>query len=73
MTTLKTKHRIKEYSNSTLKVVIIKDGGEHSEVTCQRVRGSKKFKPFTIRVDNDWMPYVSDDEIGIPQQQILLR
>ena len=26
MTTLKTKHRIKEYSNSTLKVVIIKDG-----------------------------------------------
>lgn len=43
-------------------VVIIKDCGDFSHVTCQRGRG-KKFKDFTIRIDDDWLPYVSDDEI----------
>lgn len=45
-------------------VVIIKDGGDYSEVICQRGRG-KKFENFTIRINNDWLPYVSeDDSIG---------
>lgn len=45
-------------------VVIIKDMGEYSLVTCQRGRG-KKFKDFTIRVNDDWLPYLSDDEDNI--------
>lgn len=52
-------------------VVIIKDMGEHSEVTCQRARG-KKFKDFTIRVDDNWLPYVSDDEIGTSGNPMML-
>lgn len=36
-------------------VVIIKDHGEFSEVICQRGRG-KKFKPFAIEVNKDWLP-----------------
>ena len=44
-------------------VTIIKDCGEFSQVTCQRGRG-KKFKDFTIRIDSDWMPYISNDEIN---------
>ena len=47
-------------------VVVIKDAGEYSEVICQRARG-KKFKDFTIRINDEWLPYVSDDEIGIEQ------
>ncbi len=43
-------------------VVIIKDMGEYSKVICKRGRG-KKFKDFTIRIDDDWMPYVSDDTL----------
>ena len=53
-------------------VVIIKDAGEYSEVICQRGRG-KKFEDFTLRVNNDWLPYVSDDEIMGDNQQILLK
>lgn len=52
-------------------VVIIKDAGEFSEVICQRARG-KKFKNFTIRVNDDWLPYVSDDEIGTTGNPLLL-
>lgn len=52
-------------------VVIIKDAGEYSEVTCQRARG-KKFKDFAIRVDDDWLPYVSEDEIGTTGNPLLL-
>jgi hypothetical protein len=37
-------------------VVIIKDEGSYSLVTCQRGRG-KKFNQFGISVDNDWLPY----------------
>jgi len=40
-------------------VVIIQDKGDYSLVTCQRGRG-KKFKPFGISVDNDWLPYKYD-------------
>lgn len=47
-------------------VVIIKDMGDFSEVTCQRGRG-KKFKPFTIRVNDQWLPYVSEDSSSIAQ------
>lgn len=43
-------------------VTTIKDMGDHSEVNCQRGRG-KKFEPFTIRVNNQWLPYTSDDTI----------
>jgi len=42
-------------------VVIIKDMGETSLVTCQRGRG-KKFKEFSIGVNNDWLPYVLEEE-----------
>lgn len=45
-------------------VVTIKDGGDYSVVHCQRARGNK-FEDFTIRVDNDWLPYVSDDEVNV--------
>lgn len=45
-------------------VVIIKDMGDYSKITCQRGRG-KRFPDFTIRVDKDWMPFVSDDDINI--------
>ncbi|KGO88075.1 hypothetical protein Q765_03190 [Flavobacterium rivuli WB 3.3-2 = DSM 21788] len=38
-------------------VVIIKDAGDFSEVTCQRARG-KKFSPFAIGVNSDRLPYV---------------
>lgn len=44
-------------------VVIIKDMGDFSEVTCQRGRG-KKFKPFCISVNKDWLPYIMDDYAG---------
>jgi len=43
-------------------VVIIKDEGDFSEVICQRGRG-KKFNNFTLRINNDWLPYVSEDVI----------
>ena len=45
-------------------VAICKDEGDFSSVKCKRVRGSKKFDDFTIRVNNDWLPYVSEDEIN---------
>lgn len=44
-------------------VAIVKDEGDFSSVRCKRVRGSKKFDEFTIRIDENWLPYVSDDEI----------
>lgn len=52
-------------------VVIIKDAGEYSEVICQRARG-KKFQDFTIRINDEWLPYVSDDIIGGDEQSKLL-
>lgn len=42
-------------------VMIVENKGEFSECRCKVVRGGKPFKPFTIRIDNDWMPYISDD------------
>lgn len=41
-------------------VVIVKDCGDYSEVTCQRVRGGKKFESFTISVDQNRLPYKSE-------------
>lgn len=41
-------------------VVIIKDEGDYSSVICQRGRG-KKFKPFGITVNSDWLPYVVEE------------
>ena len=43
-------------------VVIIKDEGDYSKVICKRGRG-KKFKDFTIRIDDQWLPYISDEDI----------
>lgn len=40
-------------------VVIIQDKGEYSLVTCKQGRG-KKFKPFGISVDGEWLPYQYD-------------
>lgn len=42
-------------------VVIAKCKDDYSEIICKRVRGGKKFSSFCIRVNNDWLPYVSDD------------
>jgi len=41
-------------------VVTIKDMGDYSKVVCNSARG-KKFPDFTIRVDDNWLPYVSED------------
>lgn len=46
-------------------VAICKDEGDFSSVRCKRIRGGKKFDEFTIRVDENWLPFVSDDEIGL--------
>lgn len=37
----------------------IENKGEYSLASCSSVRGSKPFKDFTIRVDENWLPYVS--------------
>jgi len=42
-------------------VVIVKNMGEYSVVKCKDSRGDIKFKSFCIRIDNDWLPYISDD------------
>lgn len=44
-------------------VAIIKNMGEFSLVTCKRSRG-KRFDDFTIRINSDWLPYISDDSIS---------
>lgn len=54
-------------------VAICKDEGEFSSVKCKRVRGSQKFDDFTIRIDNNWLPYVSDDDIINSMDKISLR
>ncbi len=38
-------------------VINIKDIGECSEVSCKRIRGSKKFETFYLGVDQNWLPY----------------
>lgn len=43
-------------------VAIIKNMGEYSLVNCKRARG-KKFEDFTIRIDDNWLPYISDDSL----------
>lgn len=45
-------------------VVIIKDMGDYSLVTCQRGRG-KKFNDFCITVNNDWLPVIIDNPEGV--------
>ena len=42
-------------------VMIVENKGEYSECRCKVVRGGKPFKDFTIRIDDDWMPFISDD------------
>lgn len=54
-------------------VAICKDEGEFSSVRCKRVRGSQKFEEFTIRVNDDWLPYVSADEITSALDKISLK
>lgn len=41
-------------------VVIVKDMGDYSVIKQQRARG-KRFNDFTIRINEDWLPYISDD------------
>lgn len=43
-------------------IAIIKNMGEYSVVKCKRSRG-KRFEDFTIRINDDWLPYISDDII----------
>lgn len=52
-------------------VIIIKNMGDYSVVKRKVGRG-KTFEPFTIRVDDEWLPYISDDEINNEQQNIKL-
>ena len=40
-------------------VMNIENKGEYSLASCSDIRGSKPFKEFTIRIDEDWLPYVS--------------
>jgi hypothetical protein len=42
-------------------VVMVKNVGEHSEVTCKAVRGAKSFDSFCISVDNNWLPTTTND------------
>lgn len=42
-------------------IMVVKNEGEYSSVRCKVVRGSKPFPNFTIRIDNNWLPYVSDE------------
>jgi hypothetical protein len=42
-------------------VMLVENKGEYSECRCKVVRGSKPFKPFSIRIDDNWMPYISND------------
>lgn len=42
-------------------VMLVKNEGEYSKCTCKVVRGGKPFKDFTIRIDDNWMPYISDE------------
>ena len=42
-------------------VMLVENKGEYSECRCKVVRGSKPFRPFSIRIDDNWMPYISDD------------
>lgn len=44
-------------------VLIVKDEGSYASVTCQRSRG-KRFEPFSFSVNNDWLPYKTDDVKG---------
>ncbi|MEX1383696.1 hypothetical protein [Lutibacter sp.] len=43
-------------------VMIVENKGDYSECRCKVIRGGKPFKPFTIRVDDDWMPYISEED-----------
>jgi hypothetical protein len=40
-------------------VMYVENKGEFSLASCSEVRGSKPFKDFTIRIDDQWLPYVS--------------
>ena len=42
-------------------VMIVENLGEYSECKCKVVRGGKPFKTFTIRIDDEWMPFISND------------
>lgn len=42
-------------------VMIVENKGEYSECRCKVIRGGKPFNTFTIRIDDYWMPYISDD------------
>ena len=42
-------------------VMIVENKGDYSECRCKVIRGGKPFKPFTIRIDDNWMPFISDD------------
>ena len=52
-------------------VSVVQNEGEYSKVKCTRVRGGKPFKDFSIRIDNDWMPYISDDLHKLEQNNII--
>jgi len=44
-------------------VMTVENLGEYSVCKCKVIRGGKPFKTFTIRIDDNWMPYISDDSL----------
>ncbi len=44
-------------------VIRVEDGGDFSTVKCVRSRSDIKFEDFTIRIDENWMPYVSNNDL----------
>ena len=53
-------------------VTIVKDMGDYSLVKCKRSRGDIKFEPFTIRINEDLLPYVSEDPTDDSEQNVTL-
>ena len=51
-------------------VATIKDQGSFSEVICSKGRG-KKWQEFTIRINNDWLPYVSNDQVEVEPPKVI--
>ena len=39
------------------------NGSDFSTVKCHRIRGAMQFETFTVRIDEDYLPYISNDVI----------
>jgi len=39
------------------------NGSDFSTVKCHRIRGAMQFETFTVRIDKDYLPYISNDVV----------